>query len=259
MAYQNILCDVKDQIAIVTMNNEKSLNALNAATVGELDDCFRKLDTDENVDVIIVTGAGRAFIAGADIKEMQNLGMFEAERFAKSGLDLFRFIEKMGKPVIAAINGFALGGGCELSMACDIRIASSKALFGQPEVGLGIIPGFGGTQRLERLVGLGMAKQMILSGENIKANRALEIGLVNEVLEPEKLMDRALEIAKKIASNAQLAVRVAKNAMNTGYQTDIDSSMDIERVQFARCFTTQDQKEGMTAFVEKRAANFKKC
>lgn len=258
MDYKFILCENKDGIAVVTMNNEKALNALNSDTLRELDDCFTKLDKDETVDVVIITGAGRSFVAGADIKEMSSLSMLEGQEFGKLGLDVFRKIETLSKPVIAAVNGFALGGGCELSMACDFRIASTKALFGQPEVGLGITPGFGGTQRLPRLVGMGMAKQLLYTASNIKADEALRIGLVNKVVEPEELMDEVMKIAQKIKSNAALAVRFCKEAINAGMQTDIDTAAKIEMVQFGRCFATQDQKEGMAAFVEKRDANFKK-
>lgn len=258
MDYKFILCENKDGVAVVTMNNEKALNALNSATLKELDDVFTKLDSDDSVDVVIITGKGKAFVAGADIKEMQNLTMLEGQEFGKLGLDVFRKIETLSKPVIAAINGFALGGGCELAMSCDFRIASTKALIGQPEVGLGITPGFGGTQRLPRLVGMGMAKELIYTANNIKADEALRIGLVNKVVEPEELMDKVMEIANKIKSNAKLAVRFCKEAINAGYQTDIDTAAKIEMVQFGRCFATEDQKEGMGAFVEKRKPEFKK-
>ena len=259
MTYKHLITEVNDAIALVKINKPESLNALDSEVITELNDCFRKLDSDQEVKVVIITGEGKSFVAGADIAEMSSLNATEGNSFAKKGMDTFLLIEKLSKPVIAAINGFALGGGCELSLACDIRIASKKALMGQPEVGLGITPGFGGTQRLARTIGPGKAKELIFRANNIKADEALEIGLVNKVVEPEELMDEAMKMAKEIASKSQLAVRYAKQAINNGLQTDIDTGMDIERANFALCFATEDQKEGMKAFLEKRKPDFKGC
>ena len=256
MGYQNILLEKEDKIAVLTINRPKAMNALNNDTITEIIDAATVISNDAEVDVLIVTGADKAFVAGADIAFMQNLPAMEARAFGALGQKAFRMIEAMEKPVIAAVNGFALGGGCELAMCCDFRIASTKAKFGQPEVGLGITPGFGGTQRLPRLVGAGMAKQLLFTADVIDANEALRIGLVNQVVEPEVLMDTVKAIAKKIASKGQIAIRLTKVAANEGTQTDIDRAMSIEADAFGLCFATADQKEGMTAFLEKRKANF---
>ena len=227
--------------------------------MSELADAFTTINKDQSVDVVILTGAGRSFVAGADISEMAPLNAAQGAMWGQVGMKTFRIIETLRQPVIAAVNGFALGGGCEISMSCDIRIASTKAKFGQPEVGLGITPGFGGTQRLARLVGMGKAKQLIYTAEIIPAQEAYRIGLVDELAEPEELMDKAVAMAKTIQKNAKLAVQYAKQAINTGIQTDIDSGMTIEEHVFGLCFATEDQKEGMQAFLEKRKANFKSC
>lgn len=258
MNYKYLLYEKKGRIAIITMNNERVLNALNTATLHELNDVFEKIDVDDEIAVVLITGAGKAFVAGADIKEMSNMSVDESASFAKTGMAVFMKIERLSKPVIAAVNGFTLGGGLELASACDIRIASTKAIFGQPEVGLGITPGFGGTQRLARIVGIPMAKQMIFTASNVKADRAFEIGLVNELVEPEELMNRAMELAEKISSNGSAAVSYSKEAINFGLQADIQTAMEIEKNIFAKCFATDDQKEGMKAFIEKRKPNFKK-
>ncbi len=256
MGYQNILLEKEDKIAVLTINRPKAMNALNNDTITEIIDAVTIVSADADVDVLIITGADKAFVAGADIAFMQNLSAMEARAFGALGQKAFRMIEAMEKPVIAAVNGFALGGGCELSMCCDFRIASTKAKFGQPEVGLGITPGFGGTQRLPRLVGAGMAKQLLFTADVIDAAEALRVGLVNQVVEPEALMDTVKAIAKKIASKGQIAIRLTKVAANEGTQTDIDRAMSIEADAFGLCFATADQKEGMTAFLEKRKANF---
>lgn len=256
MDYKFLLREDTDGIAVVKINKPKSLNALNSEVVKELYHCFTALDSDDSVKVVILTGEGKSFVAGADISEMSTLNAEEGGNFAKLGMDTFLLIEKLSKPVIAAINGFALGGGCEISLACDLRIASTKALMGQPEVGLGITPGFGGTQRLARTIGPGKAKELIYTARNIKADEALAIGLVNKVVEPEALMDEAFAMAKAIAKNSVLAVKYAKKAINAGLQTDIDTGMEIEKAQFALCFATEDQKEGMKAFLEKRKPEF---
>ncbi len=255
--YTNVLLDKRNHIAVLTINRPKALNALNKDTLLEIDAVIKEISADPEVEVLIITGAGdKSFVAGADIAFMQNLSAMEGREFGAIGQKVFRTIEFMEKPVIAAVNGFALGGGCELAMCCDFRIASTSAKFGQPEVGLGITPGFGGTQRLPRLVGAGMAKQMLYTADVIDANEALRIGLVNQVVAPEELMNTVKKIAKKIASKGPVAVKLSKAAANEGMQTDIDRAMAIEADAFGLCFATQDQKEGMTAFLEKRKANF---
>lgn len=257
MDYKYLLVEEKENgVLLVTINREKSLNALNSEVLKELNSIFREIDLCEKTKVVILTGAGKSFVAGADISQMSTLSASQGYDFGKLGMDTFMLIEKCSKPVIAAVNGFALGGGCELSLACDIRIASSKAKFGQPEVSLGITPGFGGTQRLIRTVGPGYAKEMIYSGAMIDAEEAFRIGLVNHVYEPEQLMEEALKLASLIAKNAVKAVQYAKSAIHYGSQADIDTSMEIERASFGLCFSTEDQKEGMKAFLEKRSANF---
>lgn len=252
-----ILKEYVENVLIIKINNPGALNALNSEVLTEIGQAFDEASKDDNVNAIILTGEGKAFVAGADISEMSTLNAEQGKLFGEHGAGVFRKIEVMPKAVIAAVNGFALGGGCELAMACDIRIASEKAKFGQPEVTLGITPGFSGTQRLSRLVGLGKAKELIFTGNIIGAKEAKEIGLVNEVIEPDKLMETALEMAKKIASNAQIAVRYSKEAIDRGYQTDITTAIDIEANLFGLCFATEDQKEGMKAFLEKRKAEFK--
>ena len=257
MDYQNILFSVEEGVATLTFNRPKALNALNKDTLLEMKDAITAIKDDPEIDVLIVTGAGdKSFVAGADIAFMQNLTAVEAREFGALGQEVFRMIEAMEKPSIAAVNGFALGGGCELAMCCDFRIASSKAKFGQPEVGLGITPGFGGTQRLPRLVGSGMARQMLYTADVIDASEALRIGLVNNVVAPEELMDVVKGIAGRIISKGKLAVRFSKVAANEGLQTDIDRAMTIEADLFGLCFSTEDQKEGMGAFIEKRSPNF---
>ncbi|WP_129600884.1 short-chain-enoyl-CoA hydratase [Anaerophilus nitritogenes] len=256
MTYQFIEMEKQEKIAILKINRPKALNALNSQVLKELDCLIYELEADEDVDVLIITGEGKAFVAGADIAEMKDLGAEEGRVFGNLGQKVFRRIEKMEKPVIAAVNGFALGGGCELAICCDMRIASEKAKFGQPEVGLGIIPGFSGTQRLPRLVGVGKAKELIFTGDVINALEAEKIGLVNKVVAPEVLMEEAMNLAKKIAKNAQKAVRYANIAINRGSETDIETGIEMEGNLFGLCFATKDQEEGMTAFLEKRSADF---
>lgn len=244
--------EAEGQVGIVTINRPKALNALNSTVLEELDKTFDAVDLNE-IRVIILTGAGeKSFVAGADIGEMSTLTKAEGEAFGKKGNDVFRKIETFPIPVIAAVNGFALGGGCEISMSCDIRICSDNAVFGQPEAGLGITPGFGGTQRLARIVGVGMAKQMIYSARNIKADEAYRIGLVNAVYPLEELMSAAKKLAATIAKNAPIAVRNCKKAINDGLQVDMDKAVEIEEKLFGDCFESYDQKEGMAAFLEKR-------
>lgn len=257
MNFKNLLLRKEGNVGILSINRPDALNALNSEVLDELDGAINLVASDNEIYVLIITGEGRAFVAGADISEMKNLNPMEARAFADKGLKVFRKIELMEKPVIAAVNGFALGGGCELSMCCDIRIASEKAKFGQPEVGLGIIPGFAGTQRLSRLVGGSKAKELIFTCDIIDGKEAFSIGLVNKVVAPEELMDEALKMANKIGSKGQIAVRYAKTAINTGLESNIETGMIVEKDLFGLCFASEDQKEGMKAFLEKAAPNFK--
>ena len=244
--------EVKDKIAIITINREKALNALNSQVLDDLSAVLDGVDTDV-VRALVLTGAGeKSFVAGADIGEMSTLSKSEGAAFAKKGNDLFRRIETFPIPVIAAINGFALGGGCEISMSCDFRICAESAVFGQPEVGLGITPGFGGTQRLARLVGPGMAKQLIYTAKNIKADEALRIGLVNKVVPLEELLPTAEKLANQIAANAPIAVRACKKAINEGLELDMDKAVALEAEIFGTCFETEDQREGMANFLRKK-------
>ena len=238
-------------VGIVTINRPKALNALNSEVLKEIEAAFDAIDLDAT-RAVILTGAGeKSFVAGADIGEMSTLTKEEGEAFGKTGNDVFRKIETFPIPVIAAVNGFALGGGCEISMSCDIRLCSDNAVFGQPEVGLGITPGFGGTQRLARLVGAGKAKEMIYTAFNIKADEAYRIGLVNAVYPQAELMDEAKKMAAKIAKNAPIAVRACKKAINEGLDADMDQAIVIEEKAFGSCFETEDQKAGMEAFLNK--------
>ncbi len=255
--FETIKYEVREKIGYVTINRPEALNALNRKVLSELYDVFNLISDDDEVRCVILTGEGRSFVAGADIAEMSTLSPIEGKKFGAFGNKVMNYIEKMEKPVIAAVNGFALGGGCEIAMACDFRIASAKALFGQPEVGLGITPGFGGTQRLSKLIGPGMASYLILSATNIKADEALRIGLVQQVTEPEELMNTVEAIAKKIVSNAPIAVGQSKTLINKGYHLDMFSGAALEAEGFGVCFGTEDQKEGMKAFLEKRPAEFK--
>lgn len=239
-------------VGVITINRPKALNALNSTVLEELDATFKAVDLN-TTRCLVLTGAGeKSFVAGADIGEMSTLTKAEGEAFGKKGNDVFRMIETFPIPVIAAVNGFALGGGCEISMSCDIRICSENAVFGQPEVGLGITPGFGGTQRLARLIGAGMAKQMIYTARNIKADEALRIGLVNAVYPLAELYAAAEKLASQIAANAPIAVRAAKKAINEGLDLPMDEAVVVEEKAFGSCFETADQQEGMGAFLEKR-------
>ncbi len=242
-------------VGIVTIDRPKALNALNEEVLKDLEATFDAIDLD-NTRAVIVTGEGKSFVAGADIGAMSTMNAEEGEAFGKFGNDIFRKIETFPIPVIAAVNGFALGGGNELAMSCDIRICSEKALFGQPEVGLGITPGFGGTQRLARIVGVGMAKELVYCANNIKADKALEIGLVNAVYAPEELMEQAKKLANRIAKQAPIAVRNCKKAINDGLQVDMDQAIVVEEKLFGDCFNSEDQKAGMKAFLEKGKAEF---
>ena len=249
----NVLLEKKGNIAVATINRPKALNALNSQVLEDLNELVDLVTADEEIRALVLTGAGeKAFVAGADIGEMSTLTKAEGEAFGKKGNDVFRKLETMPVPTIAAINGFALGGGCELSMSCDIRICADTAVFGQPDVGLGITPGFGGTQRLARLVSPGMAKQLIYTARNIKADEALRIGLVNAVYPAAELMAAAEKMADTIAKNAPIAVRACKKAINEGLDVDMDAALVIEEKLFGSCFETADQAEGMGAFLEKR-------
>ena len=257
MELKNVLLEKENHLAIVTINRPKALNALNSETLNDLNTVLEDLEKDNNIYCVILTGAGeKSFVAGADISEMKDLNEEQGKEFGLLGNKVFRRLENLDKPVIAAISGFALGGGCELSMACDIRIASEKARFAQPEAGLGITPGFGGTQRLPRLVGEGKAKELIYTCAQVKADEALRIGLVNKVVPLESLMDEAKAMANMIIANAPIAVKLCKDAINRGMQVDIDSAVVIEAEDFGKCFSTEDQTEGMTAFMERRDKNF---
>lgn len=252
-----ILYEQKGQTGIITINREKALNALNSQVLDELNTTLDAVNLDE-VRCLILTGAGtKSFVAGADIGEMSTLTKAEGEAFGKKGNDVFRKIETFPIPVIAAVNGFALGGGCEISMSCDIRICSDNAVFGQPEAGLGITPGFGGTQRLARLVGAGMAKQMIYTARNIKADEAYRIGLVNAVYTQEELLPAAEKMAAGIAKNAPIAVRNCKKVINEGLDLDMDAAVALEEKLFGDCFESEDQKYGMAFFLDKNKEKVK--
>ena len=254
----NVLYELKGNVAVITINRPDALNALNLDVLRELEKHVSDAEANEDVYVVIITGAGRAFVAGADIGQMKDFSPNEARAFGKYGGSVLSKIEDLSKPVIAAVNGFALGGGCELCMACDIRIAGDKAKFGQPEVGLGVTPGFGGTQRMPRIVGLSKAKELIFTGKTIGAEEALGIGLVNQVVPNDDLMDTAMEMANSIAQNAQNAVRQSKVAINKGMQCDILTGMEFEAQAFGLCFSTEDQKDAMAAFINKsKVSGFK--
>jgi enoyl-CoA hydratase len=255
MEYNFLKIEHNDGITVMKVSAPKSLNALNSTILKEMSDVVSNLDN--KTRVLIITGDGeKSFVAGADISEMAHLDEPQGFEFGRLGAQVFRAIETLPIPVIAAVNGFALGGGCELAMSCDIRIASTKAKFGQPEVGLGIIPGFSGTYRLPKLIGQGYAKEMIYTGKVIRADEALRIGLVNAVYEPEELMDKAMEMAQMMLKNAPVAIRLAKQSINEGYDLDADAAIGLENKLFGHCFATSDQKEGMDAFLNKRKADF---
>jgi enoyl-CoA hydratase len=257
MTYENILLEKKDAIAYVTINRPP-VNALNMATMEELRGAFHEIKNNANIRVVILTGAGeKAFVAGADISELAKQDAISAKQYAQRGQSVLNLIENLGKPVIACVNGLALGGGCELALACTIRLASDNAKLGQPEVKLGILPGYGGTQRLPRLVGEGLAMQMILAGEMVTAQEAHRIGLVNEVTPPAELFPRAEAIAAKIIANAPLAVQYAMEAVNKGMDMTLAEGQFLEASLFGVCCATEDKKEGTTAFLEKRPVQFK--
>lgn len=254
--YQTIRYEKDGNIGIATINRPEALNALNSTVISDLEALITEVEQDKTLAAFILTGEGRSFVAGADIGEQCPLDLAGGRAWGQRGSAIFRRIEKLEIPTIAAVNGFALGGGCEIAMACDIILASEKAKFGQPEVGLGITPGFSGTQRLPRRVGISKAKELIFSGKVIKADEAKAIGLVNAVYAPEELMNGAVEMAKSFTKNAPIAVKYSKACIDRGMQMDIDDGIALENELFAMCFATADQTEGMTAFLEKRPATF---
>ncbi|MBE8539321.1 enoyl-CoA hydratase-related protein [Geoglobus acetivorans] len=254
-SFERIRLDYDGDVAILTLNRPEKLNALDSKTRMELKQALDEVE--QKARVLIITGSGKAFAAGADINELLQRTSLDSMEAAKLGSELFNRIEELDIPVIAAINGYALGGGCELAMACDIRIASRRAKFGQPEINLALIPGAGGTQRLPRLVGIGMAKKLILTGEIIDAETALRIGLVEEVVEEDRLMDRAAEIAEKIAEKSPVAVKFAKKAINSARSMSLPDGLKYELTLFSMLFSTHDAREGMRAFLEKRKPEFR--
>lgn len=256
MEYNFLKIEHNNGVTVLTISAPKTLNALNSSILKELNDFIDKLEP--TTRVLIITGDGeKSFVAGADISEMVHLNEAQGHEFGRLGAQVFRKIEVLPIPVIAAVNGFALGGGCELAMSCDIRICSANAKFGQPEVGLGIIPGFSGTYRLPKLIGQGYAKEMIYTGKVIRSDEALRIGLVNAVYEPAELMGKAMEMAAMMLKNAPVAIGLAKQSINEGYDLDADGAIALENKLFGKCFATADQKEGMDAFLNKREATFK--
>jgi enoyl-CoA hydratase len=257
MAYENILFEVEDGIATLTFNRPKVLNALKMDTLTEMGEAIKTIEEDEEVRALILTGAGdRAFVAGADIKELQNLNPIAAKHFAVRGQEVLFALENLSIPVIACVNGFALGGGCEIALACDFIYASETAQLGQPEINLGIIPGFGGTQRLLRLVGRALAKELCLTGVMMSAQEAKEIGLVNKVFPPDKLMEETRKVASLIASKGRVATQAIKHIIDQGMNLDLRNACAIEMEAFALCFASEDSREGFSAFLEKRKPNF---
>jgi enoyl-CoA hydratase len=257
MEYKNILFNVAEGVARITFNRPKVLNAMNLEVMTELGNAVKICAMNDNISAIILTGAGeKAFVAGADISQMQNSPFVDVLKLMELGQNTLRMLETMAKPSIAAVNGFALGGGTEIALACDIRIAAETAMFGQPEILIGIIPGWGGTQRLPRLVGQGIAKELILAGGQINAKRAYEIGLVNKVVPAAELLGEAEKFAKKMTRLPAFALKMAKNSINYGFDLPLDNAIKLELGCVAQCFSTQDQKEGMKAFLEKRKPNF---
>lgn len=255
--FETILFRREGAIAYITINRPKALNALNTQVIAELGEAVSILEQDKSIRVCIITGEGRSFVAGADIAQMADFGVEQGRALSQAGSEVFRRLDFLDTVVIAAVNGFALGGGCELALACDMVIASEKAVFGTPEVGIGILPGFSATQRLPRAVGRAKAKEMILTGDPIKADEALAIGLVNKVVPPEELMPEAEKLAARVLKNAPIGVRGANVAIQMGSEKDIATGITIESNLFGICFGTEDQKEGMGAFLEKRKAEFK--
>lgn len=253
MSYQNLLTEIKEKVGIITVNRQKALNALNLETIKELILAIKSFDGDKNIRVIVITGAGeKAFVAGADISTFPTMVKSCVDQFTHTGHDLMRTIESAGKPVIAAVNGYALGGGTELALACDFIYAADTAVFGLPEVSLGIFPGFGGTQRLNKVVGMNWAREMIFTGRKIKADEALRIGLVNKLAPAAELMNEVMKCAQEIIANSPAAIALVKDVINRGATLPLNEGLTIERAKFAECFETADMKEGVSAFLEKR-------
>jgi len=258
MNYQNILYEIKNHTGLVTINRPDKLNALNNQTINEIEDVIKSIKSNPDIFIVVITGSGeKAFVAGADIAELNNLEVISAKEFSEKGNRVFRSIETLDKPVIAAVNGFALGGGCELALACHIRIASDNAKFGQPEVNLGIIPGYGGTQRLSRVINSARALEMILTGDMISADEAFRIGLVNKVYPQAELLNKTLELAEKIASKGQQAIRFALKAVKATDNMSLSEGLSYEASLFALTCGTEDFKEGTSAFLQKRKPDFK--
>lgn len=257
MNYENILFEVKDGVGVLTFNRPKSLNALNPKTLEEVADVVGRVKKDRSIRVLLLTGAGeKAFVAGADISEFQKMNPLEARQFAERGQEIFFQLEQLAIPVIAVVNGFALGGGCEIAMSCDFIYASDKAKFGQPEINLGIIPGFGGTQRLARLVGRAKAKELCMTAEMIDAQQAKDLGLVVKVFPAAQLMEETMKVANSVAAKGPVALRAIKHVIDIGYDVDLKSGCALEAESFGVCFASQDAKEGVAAFLEKRKPNF---
>ncbi len=257
MAYKYIVTETDEQLGIVKINRPDVLNAVNIETIRELEDAVRRFGEDDTIAVIVITGEGKSFVSGSDISRLAEMDSLAAREYSRVGQRVLSFIENVEKPVIAAVNGYALGSGCEIAMACDIRIASEKAKFGQPEVKLGLIPGHAGTQRLARLVGLGKAKELIFTGDLIDAHEALRIGLANRVVPPDKLMQETKAIARKIIDVGPTAVRVAKTVLNRGVDANLTTANSYEMEVFSMLFSTSEAKEGMKAFLEKRKPKWK--
>ena len=258
MAYQNIIVEITDGIAVITFNRPKALNALSNDLLDEFDDALDALDANADVRIVVLTGAGeKAFVAGADITELATFNALQAKLFSRKGHQVISRLQELSIPVIAAVNGFALGGGSEIALACDFIYASETATFGLPEISLGIIPGFGGTQRLPRLIGMNMAKELIFSGKMVPAAEAQRIGMVNKICAPDKLMETVMQTARAIGAKGRVALRAAKQAINAGTGVDLATGCQIEINAFALCMASRDAKEGTTAFLEKRKANFK--
>ena len=257
MDFKNLLFDIKNSIAVITVNRPQKLNALNEGTIKELGLAITEVQNNLEIKAALLTGAGeKAFVAGADISELSKLGMIEATKASRLGQQVFSKFENCPKPVVALVNGFALGGGCELAMSCHFRIATDKTRFGQPEVNLGLVPGYGGTQRLPRLVGRGIALELLLTGDMISAQRAYEIGLVNKIVAPNELLDEGIKMLSKIISKGPVSVKFCIEAVRHGLNSSLETGLEIEANYFGMAFGTEDKKEGTTAFLEKRKAEF---
>lgn len=257
MVFKNLQMETNDRIVIITINRPEALNALNNQVLNELESALVQIRDDENIKGAIITGSGKSFVAGADIRQMVNYTPSQARTYMSRAQAIFNLIEDVQKPIMAAVNGYALGGGCELAMACDFRFGSEKALFGQPEINLGVIPGFGGSQRLPRLTNAGFAKEILFSGRTFSAEEAFRVGLINRICAPEKLMEDSLAIMRQIVSKSGEALGYAKVAVNMGRDADLMKALQLEVELISLCFACEDQKEGMNAFLEKRPAVFK--